>query len=200
MKSLALAVASMLFAATAVFAQDVSFSGHVQDGKAVCYYCPGFEFVLDNTHASLHSSTIALAPFVGSYVTGTGHWNGSTTTPSIEVTAIQVVPEAFSIGGGGTIGKKMSFNVQAAPGVTAVSVLSFKDGFVPMGTWGTFFLDPLQFFVLGQGVTDSNGQFAIKIDVPNEPALIGLKVFGQAGILGSAGNWTLTNSDLKVLN
>lgn len=189
-----------LCAATTLLAQDVTFSGKCEDGEAVCYYCPGFDYVLDNTHTKLVSSTIALAPFVGQYVTGTGVWNGSTTSPTITVTAMSVVPESFSIGGGGALGGEVSFTVHGVPGDFAVVALGLSDGFVPVAGYGTLFLSPQSLFVLGQGVVDGeSGEFDVEIPIPNNPALAGFQVFGQAGLISSGGATRLTNSDRKVI-
>jgi hypothetical protein len=200
MRSFVSFVAGMALFASSSFAQEVTFDGKVEDGENVCYYCPGFDFVLDNTHVSLVSPTIALLPLVGQYVHGTGMWNGSTTAPKITVTAIQVVAQSFSIGGNGSIGGEMQFTVNAVPGSSAIALLAFKDGFVPFGSWGTLFLAPSQMIVLGQGTTDGGGEFSIDIDIPDQPALIGLQVFGQGAVVPPSGLLHLTNSDLKILD
>ena len=193
----ALSLAALL--AAPLCAQDVSFAAHVQDGKAVCYYCPGYDYVIDNTHASLHSSTQSLAQFVNLYVTGTGVWNGSTTAPTIDVTSIQVAPETFSIGGSATLGSQINFTVFGQPGDTAITLVGFKDGFVPVAGWGVVFLDPASLFVLGQGTVNSSGEFKIKVNLPNNTALIGLQVFGQAGVIASGGGTHLSNPDLRII-
>lgn len=200
MRVLASFLGGLALFATSTFAQEVTFDGKVEDGENVCYYCPGFDFVLDNTHVSLVSPTIALLPLVGQYVHGTGMWNGSATAPKITVTAIQVVPQSFSIGGNGSIGGEMKFTANGAPGSLAILTLGFKDGFVPFGSWGTLFLNPNQMIVLGQGTTDGGGEFSIDIDIPDQPALIGLQVFGQAALVPAGGLLHLTNSDLKILD
>lgn len=200
MRMFASLVAGLALFASSSFAQEVTFDGKVEDGENVCYYCPGFDFVLDNTHVSLVSPNIPLLPLVGQYVHGTGMWNGSTTAPKITVTTIQVVPQSFSIGGNGSIGGEMRFTANAAPGSLAILTLGFKDGFVPFGAWGTLFLAPNQMIVLGQGTTDGGGEFSIEIDIPDQPALIGLHVFGQGAVVPPGGLLSLTNSDLKILD
>jgi hypothetical protein len=151
------------------------------------------------THTSLSSTTIDLTPFVGMYVTGEGHWNGSSTTPAIDVTSLTVVPQSFSIGGGGSIGKTLGFSAFGTPGDLAIVMTAFNDGFIPLDGVGVVFLDPLSLSVLGSGPIGGDGELKIKVDVPNDPALIGLPVFGQAGLVSPFGI-TTTNSDLKVLS
>ncbi len=179
-------------------AADVQFSGKVENGEGVCYYCPGFDFVLDFTHTSLTSSTIPLAPFVGQYVTGTGHWNGSTTAPKIEVTAIQATPQSFSIGGNATIGNRIKFTTFGTPGDTAIVLVAGADSFAPVPGFGVLFLSTTPVVVLGQGTIGGQGDVEIRVDLPADPALVGLKVFGQAARVGAAGH-SLTNSDLKII-
>lgn len=200
MRSFVSFVAGLALFASSSFAQEVTFDGKVENGEAVCYYCPGFDFVLDNTHVSLVSPTIALLPYVGQYVHGAGVWNGSTTAPKITVTSIAIVPQAFSIGGNGHTGGTVQFTAAGVPGSTGIVLMGFADGFVPFGAWGCLFLNPTQMFVLGQGTLGGNGQYSIKIDVPDEPALIGLKLFGQAALVPQNGTLQLTNSDLKILD
>jgi hypothetical protein len=178
-------------------AQEVRFSGHLQNGESVCYYCPGFDFVLDNTHASLSSTTIDLLPFVGGYVRGVGQWNGSVTSPAIVVTTIDLVPQTFSIGGNASPGNKMKFTVLGAAGEMAVIAVAFHDGFFPVNG-DIVFLAPQSLMILGQGSL-GGGSMEVKVELPNNAALIGLGVFGQAAIVHGDGTLTMTNSDLKVI-
>ncbi len=193
-----LAVSFALLAPMAAAQQDVSFSGHVKDGKGVCYYCPGFDFVLDNTHTSLTSSTINLTPYVEQYVTGVGHWNGSTTAPQIDVTSIQIVVQPFSIGGNATIGHQIKFTTLGTPGDTAFILVAGNDGFANVPGYGVMFLATNSVLVLAQGTIGGTGSTEIKIDLPDDPSLVGLRVFGQAARVGPTSH-SLTNSDLKVI-
>ncbi|MEZ5977686.1 MAG: hypothetical protein R3F34_05645 [Planctomycetota bacterium] len=193
-------LALTLTASFALAQDEVHFSGKVENGEGVCYYCPGFDFVVDNTHTSLSSSTIDLLPYVGSYCVGVGTWNGSTTSPAIEVLDISIVPQAFSIGGNSSPGGKMSFNVQAAPGEFALVAVAYKDGYVSLGDAGCAFLAPDTLFVLGQGFTGGSGQMSIKVDLPDDPNLVGRTVFAQAAVAHFDGTVTLTNSDRKVID
>jgi len=192
-------ILALLLMSSPLLAQDVTFSGKVENGEGVCHDCPGFDFVLDYTHTSISSATIDLKPFVGLYVKGEGHWNGSVTTPALDVTSLTVVPQSFSIGGGGSIGKTLKFTTFASPGDLAFVMASTKDSFVPSPGVGILFLDPLHLSFLGSGFVGGGGEFTLKVDVPNDPALIGLSVFGQAGLF-TGGALTTTNSDLKVIS
>jgi hypothetical protein len=131
-------------------------------------------------------------------VRGTGIWNGSTTLPAIQVTSIAAVPTTFSIGGGGSIGSELDFTAFGNVGDTAIVVLSYSDSFLPIQGFGVLFLAPQSMIVLGQGPIESNGEFEVEVQVPNIPALIGFKVFAQAGLIGPSGT-RLTNSDLKTI-
>lgn len=188
-----------LVVASTLFAQDVQFSAKVEDGEDVCYYCPGSDYVIDNTHCKLVSSTINLAPFIGQYVKGTGVWNGSTTNPTVQVTSMVVAGEGFTIGGGGALGGEIQFTAHGNPGESAFILLGATDSFIPAGNLGVLYLNPSSMFVLGQGTLAGDGEFSIDIDVPNLPSLSGVGVFGQA-VIGPVGAYPrFTNSDRKVL-
>ena len=68
-------------AAASIDAQQVHFRGKVEDGEAVCYYCPGAGFVVDCTKVRISSSVYNLLPLVGQQIKADGIWNGSTTLP-----------------------------------------------------------------------------------------------------------------------
>ena len=182
-----------------LLAQEITFSGKCEDGEDVCYYCPGYDYVLASPPPRLLGSNVNLAPFAGKQVRGTGIWNGSTTAPVITVTSIQAVEQTFSIGGSATIGKKISFTAIGNPGDFAAIALSLVDGFIPVPGYGAVLLNSQSMFVLGQGTVDGGGEFDITFDIPNDPALVGLNLFGQAVTVGPSGVPMLTNNDLNTI-
>jgi hypothetical protein len=188
-----------LFVAGSLAAQDVSFWAKVEDGENVCYYCPGYDYVIDDTHTKLKSSTINLAPFVGQYVKGKGSWSGTLALPTITVTEMSVVSEGFSIGGGANLGGEAKFIAHGTPGQTAAILLAASDGFVPAGQNGILFLNPTNLLILGQGLVEDDGEFSIEVSIPNVPALNGLAVFGQAVFTPAAGMPRFSNLDRKVI-
>ena len=51
-----------------------------------------------------------------------------------------------------------------------------------------------------QGTIGSGGQYSVKIDIPEIPALEGLALFGQ-GVISAPGSFPrFTNSDRKVID
>lgn len=188
-----------VLATVAVGAQTVNFRGKVEDGESVCYYCPGFGFVIDGTKTTLTSSTISLLPFVGQQVIGTGVWNGSTTSPNIFVLSMSLVAESFSIGGGASIGDSLQFTVAGSANDVCVAVGSLGSGFTNFGPLGICFLGFPTLLILGDGVADSSGEFSVDVEIPNLPALIGLNIFGQGAILPVNGAAYLSNLDMKTL-
>jgi len=195
-----LATLAFLFAATEVAsAQNVQFRGKVENSEAACYYCPGFDFVLDYTHVRLFCPT-PLSPYMSQQVIGTGVWNGSVTAPAITVTSIQITEESFSFGGGGALGESLKFTAKGTEGQLSLIFGAFLDGFIPVPGYGVIFLDPNTFFVLGDGVIDDSGEFEIEVEIPNQANLIGLKVFGQAAMIDPVtGAGFLSNSDMKTI-
>jgi len=188
-----------LFVAGSLAAQDVSFWGKVEDGENVCYYCPGYDYVVDNTHTKLTSSTVDLAPFVGQYVTGKGTWSGTSASPTLTVTEMSVAPEGFTIGGGANLGGEAKFIAHGTPGQNAAILLAASDGFVPAGANGILFLNPTSLLILGQGVVENDGEFAIEVSIPDVPALNGLAIFGQAVFTPGVGMPRFSNLDRKVI-
>src|SRR5215831_14142348 len=91
-------------------AQSVHFRGKVEDVSGTN------KFMIDCTKVELTSAQFNLNQFVGQQVDATGMWNGSTTAPVIDVTAIQSVPRLFDLGGNGKVGGELRFEITSTPG------------------------------------------------------------------------------------
>ena len=61
-------------------------------------------------------------------------------------------------------------------------------------------IDPTSFFIVGSGAIHLDGQIEFVVPIPNDPALIGVDVFGQGGILDPVTGFWLTNSDCKTIS
>lgn len=183
----------LLLSASAVSAQQLSFRGKVEDVSGTAN-----QFFVDCTDVDIQSSTINLNAFVGLQTQITGNWNGSAASPLVDVTAIQAVSETFEIGGGGKIGQQATFRVDGAPGSPFAMFSSLGTSFFPFRS-GVVLLDLGTLNLIGTGVIGGAGNVEIKVQVPNNPALIGLTVFGQGAIGMGGGNVLLTNPDCKTL-
>jgi hypothetical protein len=179
---------ALLFTACTLTAQTVVVRGEIQSGRATgCYYCPSVPWALKYSETPITSSTVNLSQFLGVPVELTGNWNGSATAPGIDVTFARVVAQSFSFAGTGRIGGSFRFTANGTPGDLAVNTGSLDRGFVvPLGTL-TFLLDPSLLFVAGIGPIDASGQFRTDVAIPNNPAFVGMHVFGQSLIVPASG-------------
>ena len=189
-----LLTSALLLATGALTAQTVVVRGEIQSGRATgCYYCPSVPWALKYSEWPLTSSTVNLALWLNQPVEVTGNWNGSTTAPSIDVTAVRFVTQSFGFSGSGAIGGSFRFTTVGTPGDVAINAAALDRGFaVPLGTV-TFLIDPALAFVVGIGSIDSAGQFRSDLPIPNNPALVGMQVFGQALIAPASGGFYTTS-------
>jgi hypothetical protein len=166
------------------------------DGSAAgCYYCPGFEHVIKWVGTQMHSSTVNLLAYHNLDVVIQGTWNGSV----IEVTSVQLTAESFSISGNGTIGNRFDFNTTGTSGDLAINFASLGNGFAVPFDALAIQLAPATMAVLDAGAI-SGGEFKTRLDIPNLPSLIGLRVYGQGVVLQQTGGIYSTNIDTKVVN
>lgn len=196
---LALCSSALLALSTLLPAQVVHMRGEVVDGRATgCYYCPGYQYVIKWIGTRLDGSLVSLAPYLDKQVDLTGTWNGSVVTPIITVTSIQLATESFSISGTTRLGDRLRFNAIAPQGTMAANVLGFARAFVPMLPL-VFNLDPTTAIVLGSGPTNGAGEFKSDLSIPNDPALVGLRFYGEALIVPPASIPYWSNPDSKVV-
>ena len=185
---------SLLLIGGAASAQQVSFRGKVEDVSGTTN-----QFIVDCTDVDLTSSAFNLNTFVGSQTRITGNWNGSIANPAVDVTAIELVAETFEIGGGGKIGDDATFGVTGTPGSPFAMFLSFGPSFVPFRAAGAVMVDPATLSPVASGVIGAAGNFQLKVQIPNNPALVGITIHGQGAIGLGGGNLLLTNPDCKTL-
>lgn len=180
-------------------AQTVTMRGEVVDGRATgCYYCPGSQYAIKWVGTRLDGSQVNLAPFLDQQCELTGNWNGNLTTPVVTVTSIRLLPDTFSITGNTRIGNRVRYNTAAIAGDLVANVLGFNRSFFPMLPL-VFSLDPASAFVLGSGPAGGNGEFKSDLDIPNDTALVGLRIYGQGLVLPTLGVPYWTNPDTKVI-
>ncbi len=186
--------------AAPALSQEVTFRGKVEDGEDVCYYCPGFGYVIDGTKTTLSSTNYALEPLVGSQIRAVGIWNGSASAPNIHITFLEVVQESFSLSGGGQLGDDLGFTANGQPGDAAIVARALgATGFLALPGLGVAFLDATSLAMVGAGPTDGSGEYSKDLAIPNLPGLQGLTIFGQGLILRPSGELYTTNPDLKTL-
>ena len=176
------------------FAQDVTFRGKVEDVSGTTN-----QFVLDCTNTKLTSVAVDLNLFIGQMVEITGPGNGSSATPEVLVNTIAVTPETFEIGGGAKIGETSTLGFTGAPGDLALGFISLGVSFQPLPGAGVIFLDQSKIVVNRSGIVGPTGILQLPLAIPNNPALIGLDIYGQGALIGG-GFLQLTNPDCKTID
>jgi hypothetical protein len=186
---------SLLTLSSLAAAQHATLRGKVEDVSGTTD-----QFIIDCANVDLTSATFDLNLFVGSHVEIQGIWDGSTTSPLVDVTAILEVPESFELGGGGKIGSPLKPSVTGTPGALAITMGAVSNAFLPLGTFGTILLGGTTFHT-GSGTIPAGGTLELSIEVPNDPTLVGVDVFGQAAILDTGASTLLfTNPDCQTLS
>jgi hypothetical protein len=185
----------LTLAATAVAQTPIVARGRVTDGSAAgCYYCPGYQHVFKYSGLRLESTSVALAPFMNQDVRVVGTWNGTFVT----VTSIQLAPETFGISGGGMIGGSFDLKTQGPEGDLAINLLSLGSGCViPLADCGLQ-LNANSTVVHGFGAI-IGGEMETTLNIPMQPSLIGLRLFGQGVVLSNGVFWS-TNPDAKEIS
>lgn len=189
---------SAVAAAASLSAQaPIVLRGQVTDGSAAgCYYCPGFSHVLKFSGIPLASPSINLLLYHNQMCKVTGTWNGAV----VEVSAIEVTTDTFSIGGNGHIGHDMSFTSLGAQGDMAINALAIGTACsIPFFDCGMQ-LAPSSLGILGLGTMGGSGECSHDVAVPDAPVLVGLRVFGQSLILKQDGSMFFSNIDAKEIN
>ncbi|QDU68333.1 hypothetical protein [Engelhardtia mirabilis] len=194
MQTTLLAPIALFVLSTSALAQEVTFTGKVEDVSGTTN-----QFVLGCTDTQLTSAFFNLNLFVGEQVQITGQWNGSAANPSVAVDAISVVPEVFEIGGGTKIGKTSTLGFTAAPGSGALGFISLNTSFTPFGAEGVIFIDQSQIVLSASGTVGGAGVLQIPFQIPNSPALVGLDIYGQGAVV-AGGLVSLTNPDCKTID
>lgn len=192
---------SLLFTTAAlaapIFAQQVEVQCQLADGRQTgCYYCPGYQFVIKFVGTQLQSTAVNLNLYQNSSCFLQGTWNGTVLT----VTSAVAAPDTFSIGGNGHIGNRFHFTTSAATGDIALNLVALGTAQNLLFGNQFFMLNPLTTQPLDAGIVGGGGQFTTDLDVPNNPALIGLRVFGQGLVLQQGGSIKLTTIDAKEVN
>jgi hypothetical protein len=170
------------------FAQQITLRGKVEDVG------PGF--IVDCTDTQLTSSAFDLNAFVGQHVLIGGTRIGAGNPPLVSVTSIAVTPEIFEIPGNPEIGDTVRFGAIHTPGSQVFFRAALGSGFQPAGSLGTYFLDPATDVAAASGIIPAPGDLELAVALPNDPALIGLTIHGQA-IVRTPGGFLLSNPDCK---
>lgn len=173
---------SLLLLTMATAQTPVTVRGEINDGTgggAGCFWCTGAPFVLKWSGTTVQSATVNLATFLGQDVVIQGTWNGSVLTANTVAAATQ----AFSMGGNPSLGQQMRFTTSAPPGTLAANFGALGSQLsVPFGNFGLL-LAPASAVAFGAGFTNAGGDFRTQVLVPNVPALVGVRVFGQGVIV-----------------
>ena len=188
--SLSLALATSLAAQAPVTVRCTPTDG----SAAGCYYCPGYEHVIKWVGTQMHSSTVNILSYHDLDVIVQGTWNGS----AIEVTSVQLTTESFSISGNGTIGHRFDFVTNGQDNDIALNLVALGNGFAVPFDGLAIQLSATSVVPLDAGVIGS-GEYKSRLDIPNVPSLIGLRVYGQGIVLPQNGPIYSTNIDTKVV-
>lgn len=182
------------FAFPALAQNTVEVQCQLADGQATgCYYCPGYQYVIKFVGTQLQSTDVNLNLYQNSSCTLQGTWNGSVLT----VTSAVASADTFSIGGNGHLGNVFHFTTAAASGDFAANLVALGSGQTQVFGNQLFLLDPATTLVLAAGPVGGGGQLSSDLPIPNNPALVGLRVFGQGLVLKPNGAIKLSNVDAK---
>ena len=157
---------------------------------------PGYQFVVKFVGTQLQSTAVNLNLFQNSSCRLQGTWNGTVLT----VTSAVAANDTFSIGGNGHIGNKFHFTTSAAAGDIALNLVALSTAQNLLFGNQFFMLNPLTTQPLTADIVGGGGQHTSDLDIPNNPALVGLRVFGQGFVLQQNGPIRLTNVDAKEVN
>ncbi len=177
--------------ASLVSAQEVLLRGKVEDVQGTN------NFFVDCTNVGLQSNAFNLNLFVGQQTEIRGTNIGTPQSPLINVTDIQVIPRIFEIGGNGSIGRELQLEVAGTPGDRVWIFPASGSGYSPIRNWGTFLLDAVN-PAFAAGVIPGNGLLQIQVNIPNNPNLVGVTVYGQA-LLETGAGILLSNADCKTI-
>jgi hypothetical protein len=183
---LLVALATVCSAALAS-AQTVTVRGVVED--------QGATFVLDNTPLTLNGNGVNLNAFLGLEVEAVG----TVTAPDhLTVTSAVAVNDVFEVGGGGLeAGKPAKLEVTGPPGRIEQIHFSLGNDFTVVKKMGWFLDGNAQ--LLAQGVIPATGVLEITLPVPNNPALVGIKVFFQDIRKTGSAPFKLGNADASTI-
>jgi hypothetical protein len=182
-------------AAVSASAQQVSLRGQVDDMPGQ----PG-RYLVDCTNTELTSSVVTLSSYVGLEVELSGSWTGSSSTPVVDVATMSTVNKLFDISGTGKIDTVATFEVTSSPGDFTVMFAALNYGFLPANRAGVLLLSMSPMLTIGSGIVAPDGTFQVTGKVPNDPALDGVVIYGQAFVAFVAGGATLSNPDCITLH
>ncbi len=192
LRSLALAVVTC--AAASAPAQSIRLLGRVERDPA--------GFVVACSTVRLQSASVSLDPFVGDIADIRGDNAGTAAAPVIEVVSIARSAETFELTGNARPGGELRFRIDSQIGAYYYFLVGAQPGFTPLDPLftnisGTFFLNPLAFFVVASGPFAESWE--VRVPLPNSPALVGLTAWTQAAVLTAAGTAALyLNPDSAV--
>ena len=89
----------------------------------------------------------------------------------VEVTKATAVPERLEMGDKVPLGGKLSFAVYGKAGSLAALLVSPYRHLLPLGGFGTFYLDLSRVINVGSMILTSTGKWAGTIPIPNDPVL-----------------------------
>lgn len=194
LRFLSLTVPVLFVTAASLQAQTITFTGEIEDVSGTQN-----QFFADCTDTTLTSSTLNLNLFMDQPLEITGNWNGDLLNPAVDVTSVTPVVETFEIGGGAKIGETSNLSFFAAPGTVAAGRVCTQPGFLPLGDSGVLFVDLSTAVIALNGTVGGSGFLQVNFAIPNNPALVGLDIYGQGALIDSAGI-TLTNPDCKTID
>lgn len=194
-----LSLLSACVLSAAIHSQTVELRGKVEDGEGACYYCPGYDYVLDGPNFPITSSAANLGVFLSQQVHAVGVWNTSLAAPVVELVSVELASESFSLGGGATVGSELDFTAHGTPGDQVYLLGSLGFGFQPaLSSSSVLLLDLSSITLLGLDTIGSDGEATASVLLP--AWMSGLEVVGQALVVPANGTPpTFTNADFKTV-
>lgn len=122
----------------------------------------------------------------GKWVRVTGTLDTSNPTPNcvmVDVAHASAVTERLEMGATVLLGNSLPFAIYGQPGTFAALLLSPYRTLLPLGAWGTFYLDLQGFLSAGTALITGAGSWTGAIPIPNDPVLQFMRFNFQAALV-----------------
>lgn len=143
-----------------------------------------------------------LGALEGLWVRAEGTLDSSNPTPNcvmLDVVRAVAVAERLEMGATVLLGTPLAFDLYGPPGSLAALFVSPYRSLLPLGGWGSLFLDPQSMISAGTALITGSGKWTGAIPIPNVPALQFLRFNFQAALIVPAPNLAAILANVSCL-